>query len=214
MKKLLVLFALSAFDAFAAAESSSGRLFVHIKPEMDSFWRTATNSTVSLPVDYPEGAKSATLKVTGDAYRKFYADVPPGMFDVEFPSAESPDTENVYELELVFDNGIVRTASLTVVEGVLAGAEGASRCLLSGSGYKWSRVMRRAVLPVAYNAAGSSLLTVNGQTEDTGLDGAAGWYLFGNVEPGRSYSLELVSDSSVLAAELKGRGAGVAVRAR
>lgn len=39
--------------AVAASEMTSGRTFVHVRPEMNSFWRTATNNVVELPVDMP-----------------------------------------------------------------------------------------------------------------------------------------------------------------
>jgi hypothetical protein len=45
--------------------SMSDSTFVFIKPETSFFWHTATNSTMTLPVDFPEGATSATLVVTG-----------------------------------------------------------------------------------------------------------------------------------------------------
>ena len=37
----------------AASEMASARMFVHVRPELSSFWRTATNNVVELPVDLP-----------------------------------------------------------------------------------------------------------------------------------------------------------------
>lgn len=56
MARSLLFFAavtLSFGAAVAASEMTSGRTFVHVRPEMNSFWRTATNNVVELPVDMP-----------------------------------------------------------------------------------------------------------------------------------------------------------------
>lgn len=54
MKKLILSLLFSAgLAAFAASELESERIFVHVRPELSSFWRTATNNVVELPVDMP-----------------------------------------------------------------------------------------------------------------------------------------------------------------
>ena len=42
-----------------AAKLSSEPTFVFLRPETSSFWNTATNSTMTLPIDYPSGATKA-----------------------------------------------------------------------------------------------------------------------------------------------------------
>ena len=56
--------------AFAASEMMSDRMFVHVRPELSSFWRTATNNVVELPVDMPKTATTATLHVEGSGYER------------------------------------------------------------------------------------------------------------------------------------------------
>lgn len=117
MARSLLFFAavtLSFGAAVAASEMTSGRTFVHVRPEMNSFWRTATNNVVELPVDMPYSAKTATLHVEGTGYERTYLDLPEGFFRLELPEAASPDKEDVYTLTLTFDNGTERTARLAV----------------------------------------------------------------------------------------------------
>lgn len=117
MARSLLFFAavtLSLGAAVAASEMTSGRTFVHVRPEMNSFWRTATNNVVELPVDMPYSAKTATLHVEGTGYERTYLDLPEGFFRLELPEAASPDKEDVYTLTLTFDNGTERTARLAV----------------------------------------------------------------------------------------------------
>ena len=50
------------FGSTARADGlTSDPAFVFLAPETSYFWRTATNSVMSLPVEFPEGATSATL---------------------------------------------------------------------------------------------------------------------------------------------------------
>ena len=120
MRRILLLAAaMSSFTAvFAASEMTRARMFVHVRPELSSFWRTATNNVVELPVDMPRTAKSATLHVQGVGYERTYSGLSGGFFRLELPEASVADCENVYRLTLSFDDNTVRTALLGVVEGM------------------------------------------------------------------------------------------------
>lgn len=159
--------------------SMSDSTFVFIKPETSFFWHTATNSTMTLPVDFPEGATSATLVVTGMSYSVQYTGITEDEFTLTLPAATGPAEENVYGLELAFDNGAKQTASLGLIKGIAAGGTGSTRCIAPFGGKRWCRVERRAVLPVPYGVKAFSF-QADGQSAvaETGLDGAAGWYAF------------------------------------
>jgi hypothetical protein len=159
--------------------SMSDSTFVFIKPETSFFWHMATNSTMTLPVDFPEGATSATLVVTGMSYSVQYTGITEDEFTLTLPAATGPAEENVYGLELTFDNGAKQTASLGLLKGIAAGGTGSTRCIAPFGGKRWCRVERRAVLPVPYGVKSFSF-QADGQSAvaETGLDGAAGWYAF------------------------------------
>ena len=72
MRKImsLVVMILPTLVVFSASEMTSERMFVHVRPELSSFWRTATNNVVELPIDMPATARSATLRVEGVGYER------------------------------------------------------------------------------------------------------------------------------------------------
>ena len=199
---LVVAAGFLSVSAFAAAEVTSAHAFIYVDTAESSFWRTATNNVVSIPVEYPAGVESATLSVSGAGYLKIHEDVPAGLFKLTLPGATSPETENVYDLTLTFSDNSSRTARFGVIAGVAAGASGTTRCIPSATAARWVKVKAdRAVLPVPY---GTTSLTVNGATAE--LDGTQGWYLLSPVAVGSGYAL-LLDGSPVI--NLKGVGSGL-----
>ena len=177
------------------------------RPETSSFWNTATNNVMTVPIDFPAGATRATLTVSGVGYSATYGNIERGTDSYTFalPAAESPQTENVYNLRLTFDDGTERTAKLGLIEGLSPNAEGTTRCLAPANGRVWDNVRGgRAVLPVPYGAEEISV-TVNGETrtEPTGLNGAQGWYALG-VKPGDEVSLSMIAGGLPYSASLHG----------
>ena len=210
MKKLFFALAVSivfAFAAMAATEVTSDPQTMFLRTDTSSFWRTATNNVVTLPVRYPKGATTATLTVTGDSYSQAFADLAEGSYTLSLPVPESPETENVYELALSFDDGTVRTAKIGVIEGSLADGDGATRCIVPGEGRNWNRMRRRAVMPIPYGVTSFSV-SVNGTeiTTDTGLDGARGWYVLSGINRGDEVSLSFTTNGTENVAGLTGRG--------
>ena len=195
--------------AVGATELESEPTFVFLRPETSSFWHTATNNTMTVPVDFPAGATSARLYVSGVAYTKTYENVAAGEFTFELPPAESEDTENVYDLALQFNDGAntVRTAKLGLIKGLSPDAEGTTRCLAPTSGTLWGKAVKKAVLPIPY---GTTSLSVNGVETPTGLDGAQGWYAL-RIKPGELYSLSLIANEVTYAASVLGGGSGMIV---
>ena len=128
MRKImsLAVMILPTLAVFAASEMTSERMFVYVRPELSSFWRTATNNVVELPVDMPNTAKSATLRVEGVGYERTYSDLTGGVCRLELPEATSFDKKNVYKLTLKFDDGTECTAVVGVIEGMRTAAEGCS----------------------------------------------------------------------------------------
>ena len=197
--------------ASPGTEIESEETFVFLRPETSSFWNTATNSTMSLPIDYPNGATKAKLEVTGVGYSKVYENITSDSFDIELPVPDSPQTENVYDLKLTFDNeATVRTAKLGLIQGLSPDAEGATRCLAPAEGSVWNKVKYRAVLPIPYGTTSLSMQTNGGEWKelDTGLNGAQGWYALSPIGRGDNLSLSCIVDGVSYVASLLGGGDG------
>lgn len=187
--------------------TESARTFVYLKPETSSFWRTARGSRTSVPIDFPEGAASATLSVKGARFSESHA-ITSGTtsFDLVLPEPTKPGEENVYDLTLAFDNGVTRTARLGMIEGLSSAPGGRTRCLAPASGKAWGKVSGRAVIPVPY---GATSLTVNGVAVDPGLGGAQGWYLLDGLTHGHDALLTLAVDDVSYEASLVGGSCGL-----
>ena len=189
-----------------AAKLSSEPTFVFLRPETSSFWNTATNSTMTLPIDYPSGATKATLTVNGVGYTRVYPNLTADSIEIDLPVPDSPKAENVYELSLTFDNGAPsRTAKLGLIKGLDSGAKGSTRCIAPAQGKVWSTATDRAVLPIPY---GTTSFTVNGVEHDTGLGGAQGWYALSPIAPGATITLSCLADGVSYAASVMGGGDG------
>ena len=191
--------------AVSASEWRSNRAFVFLRPETSSFWHTATNSTMTVPVDFPEGSSSARLTVRGVGYLREYEGVTVPMFTFELPKPDKPEKENVYDLTLTFDDGTERTAKIGLIQGLKSGPNGSTRCLAPAEGNAWCRARKRAVLPIPY---GTRAICVNGVETDTGLGGAQGWYAL-PVVGGERVSLSLLADGLIGDAMLDGVNQGI-----
>ena len=191
--------------AVPAAEITSEPTFVFLKPETSSFWNTATNNTMTVPIDYPMTAKTATLDVRGVKYHRFYEAIVGSSFDLQLPEPDSPENENVYNLTLTFDDGTVRTAKLGLIQGLSPDAEGTTRCLAPVNAGVWNQANKRTVIPIPY---GTESFTVNGETIDTGLNGAQGWYAL-KGKSGETYSLSLMAGGVQHFASLVGLSDGL-----
>ena len=191
-------------------EVESNSTLVFLRPETSSFWHTATNSTMTLPIDYPRGVTRATLTVSGAGYAaKTYPNITGPSFDLELPVPDSPQAENVYDLALTFEDGTVRTAKLGLVQSFAPDSEGVTRCLAPAEGDAWNTIKKRAVMPIPYGTT-SFTMSVNGGAVtniDTGLNGAQGWYAL-KPATGDSVSLSLEAGGINYAATLLGLGDG------
>ena len=193
------------------AKLSSEPTFVFLRPETSSFWNTATNSTMTIPIDYPSGATKATLTVNGIDYRKVYPDLTGDSIEIDLPAPDSPKTENLYELSLTFDNGATpRTAKLGLIQGLDTGAKGSTRCIAPASGKVWEAAKYRAVLPIPYGTETFSVKLNGGEWRnvDTGLNGAQGWYALGPIAKGDSVSLSYIANGVSHFASFLGGGDG------
>ena len=192
--------------AVGSRELTSEPTFVFLRPETSSFWHTATNNVMTVPVDFPVGASSATLYVSGVAYNRIYENIETDSFTFELPEADSEETENVYDLRLAFnDSGsTVRTAKLGLIRGLSPDPEGVTRCLAPASGRLWQRTTGKAVVPIPY---GTTSFQINGVETPTGLDGAQGW--FAMDVPAGGVSLSLVAPGISSAVSLLGASSGM-----
>ena len=192
--------------AVSAAELTSEPTLVFTRPETSSFWNTATNNVMTVPIDFPSGATTAALTGSGVGYLATYADIEKGTDSYTFtlPPAVSPQTENVYDLRLAFNDGTERRAKLGLINGLSPNAEGTTRCLAPVDGRVWGKVRDRAVLPIPYGTTSFSV-TINGEPHaaDTGLNGAQGWYALG-VKPGDDVSLSMIANGLSYSASLHG----------
>ena len=212
-RKMATLVGAAMVSVAVPAETiESEPTFVFLRPETSSFWNTATNNTMTVPIDYPAGATKATLQVSGIGYSSSYANITESEYTFELPAATSPETENVYDLTLSFYNGSgepvaePRTAKLGLVQGLSPDSEGTTRCLAPAGSKVWNKVKGQAVLPIPY---GMKTLKINGVDTDTGLDGAQGWYALGKIGPNETVTLSGVAGDVDYAATLLGGGAGL-----
>lgn len=187
-RAMLFCFAAFMFAAPVMAATSDPTTIL-LQPERSSFWRTATNSTVELRIDYPDGATKAELAVQGGTFAVRVPDITLGAYSVRFPEPTSPGAEDVYSLTLAFDNGVTNTATLAVVSGSGVAEPVATSVLPPGR--KWRKVGRSAVLPIPF---GTTELAIDGEPVVTGLDGAQGWYGWRRIDSG-SHTL-LLSDEA------------------
>ena len=206
-RKMATLVGAAMVSVAVPAETiESEPTFVFLRPETSSFWNTATNNTMTVPIDYPAGATSAELTVRGVDYQWVYKDITTSEYTFDLPSATSPETENVYDLTLTFNDGTERTAKLGLVQGFSPDSEGTTRCLAPSGSRVWNKVKGQAVLPIPY---GMKTITINGVDTDTGLDGAQGWYALGRIDPNETVTLSGVAGGVEYAASLLGGGAGL-----
>lgn len=71
LRRRLASLACASFVAFtggAFASDLSDPAFVHLTPETSSFWHTATNATLTVPIDFPFGATSGTMRICRSGY--------------------------------------------------------------------------------------------------------------------------------------------------
>ena len=169
-------------------DNVSAPKFIMTETDTSSFWRTVSEFPLSLPVEYPPGAKTATLTVDGIGYHRVY-EVSENPFSLDLSRPTTAWEENVYDLTLSFDDGTTRRAKVGAVRGVAAGSEADGvRCVFDSESKLWRRISGdRAVLSVP---AGMVSLTVNGDPMDPGLGGAPGWCALGFVD-GENYDLRM-----------------------
>ena len=183
--KYIMLGACVVLSAAAyAAESAAS--FVFVNPDTSSFWRTAKSQSVTVPVDFPEGATTATLSVVGVGYSASYEIAAPGPYTFQLPEASTPGDENTYSLALSFDRGEGKTARLSLIAGQEDGGAGSTRCV-SQANRNWGKSKdTQMTLPVPL---GTTSLVVNGDTVDTGLDGAQGFFTLSGLPASMSLTV-------------------------
>ena len=186
-----------ALDAVAETEMMSEGAFIFVNAKTSSYWHTATNCVLALPIEFPDGASSATLTVSGLRYSATYSDITTSPFILSLPPAASTATENVYDLTLTFNDAgaTARTAKLGLIRGYDATTMALTRCLAPKEQRKWGWVKgRRTVFPIPY---GMTSFTVGGVVTDTGLGGDQGWYAL-DVPAGQTIPLTLDELSATL----------------
>lgn len=189
-----------------ASSDRSNQEVVFLNADATSFWRTATNRVIKVPVDMPVLATSAKLTVCGVKYVREYSIASSGDFEIDLPAADSIYSENVYELTLAFNDGTVQRAKLGLVQGYSDSAgEGASTRVLAPKGdAKWNIVKKRAVMPVPY---GTTSLCVNGVEIEDAAANAQGWYALSGSS-GDSVTVSLQENGALHEASLAIYGLG------
>ena len=192
----------------ASASDRSAPALVYLRPETSSFWHTATNSTMTLPVDFPAGASSATLTIAGAfGYSQTISDITTSSVTVTLPEAtmidKEPATEDVYDFTLEFNDGTVQTAKLGLISG-LGDGHGSTRCLSPASGAAWEKANGQVAIPIPY---GMTSFEINGTPTDTGLGGDQGWYAL-KLKSNVSAALSALVGEDSWSATLKGAAVG------
>ena len=193
------------------AEGESKAAFVWIEPGRSTFWHTATNHVLTVPIVFPSGANKATLAIRGDRYA---ADREVEKTDdvvdctITLPEPKSQLDEDVYALELSFDDAAetVQKARLGLVRSAKAGNECVTRCLVPATGHKWSKTAGRAVLWVPY---GMTSLTVNDEDFNPQLGGNQGWCVVTGLEVGQTTEVTMVADGETYSSSLRGGPCGL-----
>lgn len=200
------------FSMTAVFETVGSGGLVFFNEKTSSYWHTATNCVIDLPIEFPAGASSATLSVTGIDYSAQYA-IPSGtaQYTLSLPAATSPTAENVYDLALAFNDSAstVRTAKLGLIYGHDATTTGWTRCLAPAGTRAWSKTKGVAVIPIPYGTTFFTIALDGGEatSTDTGLDGAAGWYPL-RLKGETTADLAATTLEGSLSASLRGDGAG------
>ena len=163
---------------------------------------------MTLPVDFPAGASSATLTIAGAfGYSQTIPDITASSVTVTLPQAtmvdSAPATEDVYDFTLEFNDGTVQTAKLGLISG-LGDGRGSTRCLSPASGSAWEKVKGQVAIPIPY---GMTSFEINGTPTDTGLDGAQGWYAL-KLKSDISAALSGIVGGNSWSALLKGAATG------
>ena len=194
--------------AFGAEGVKSDAAFVFLQPETSSFWCTATNSTMTIPIYYPKGATKADLLVDGMQYAKSYNDITSDSVDIELPAPTNERTENVYTLTLSFDDGTVQTAKLGAVRGYAKSVAGVARCVIPEESASWKKFKYRAVLPVPYGMKNLTLCLNGAEPQPLETDGAQGWYGLEGIKRNDSLDFTYELNGMPYALSLVGGGDG------
>ena len=170
MLRTLVFATASAIGIVGNAATSDPTL-VFLRPAESSFWRTATNASFTVNIDYPDGADSAELTVKGMHYAVTVPNVTARQCSLTLPEVTSPETEDVFDLILAFDNGVTNVASVGVIQGSGV-AEPVTTRVLSSATRKWGRAKGCSVLPIPSPTA---TLAIDGEPVPAVGTGWYGW---------------------------------------
>lgn len=193
----------AAPPAAVATEYSEGGLSdaftLNADPDATCFWRTAETNVLSLAWDWPAGAASATLSVTGAKVSRSYdfdLSVSNALVKLDYPAERK--LENVYTLAMAFKDGsgnVLTDKSLAATLGMVRGVNGRDfRLVGNPADDAWPQAPTCNVLPVE---AGVRELLIDKKVCETGLAGAAGWYLWADASVGL-HEVAVVDASSVL----------------
>lgn len=213
MRIKTILFATLVFQTavlFGGERQKSSDIVVYLRPEMSQFWSTATNSTIALPIDFPEGVESATLEVSGLGYFKTYQITESSDYLLQLPEPASPQTENVYDLKLTYSDNTVCSARLGCVMSYSNADRAKMKCILSKEAFEWNKVKYRSVIQIPYGMTAFEYQVNGGDSipVDTGSGKVAGWYAFGPVKRGDEIAFSSAIDDVVYDAFVFGWGDG------
>ena len=170
----------------ALAEESeavcSQSAFIYVAPEKTILWPTCAGGTITLPLNYPEGVSGARLEVKSSksgepAIYSLLKSEYPTSYELSLPTIANRYDEQVVTLTLTYDNEKVETAHLGLVRGFDRGGEAVYLNIigLDKTKSRWTKVKGAVVLEIP---EGAISLELNNEKLNTGLNGAAGWYVF------------------------------------
>ena len=196
MNKFVSIAVVAMAVAFQAHAATSDPMFLNLSPDRTAFWRTATNASFTVSWTRPWGAGSATVTVVGaTGEERKYENLTGESLEISLPVPDSEKAETVYSVGLAFDSApdIVKVVRIAVLRET-------SRLRFPGT-KNWDAADSSAVLPVPY---GATSLTIDNETVDTGLGGAAGWYAWNGIDEGpETHVLGLTLPDGDLLAEVR-----------
>ena len=195
---LQTAFAMSVF-VVSASDMSEG-VPVYRDPSDYALWHTATNSTFELFLDYSPFATEATVEVHGVKFERAYSNVTAQSFVVSVPRPIAANKEDVYRIDVTYNDGTSHSARVGVVRGHGVGNEPECGIPVVVADEKCSNtfVTPRVVVPVPPSAEGTFF--VNGDVVDTGLNGCRGWFALGPAKAASSYTVQTGDSSASLEA--------------
>lgn len=207
---LAMIGAFACAGALPCAGADSQPIPITVRPESSVLWRTVASWPLTVALDAPSGAASASVSVTTPSGTVSYpvADLSAGSFQVPGTCPATDAEECVIDLSVAYldaDGKEIPESGRSVRLGVVRSVGGGVGTLLTrevGS-RAWNGASGR---PVCLAPVGATRLTWN--SEDVSPFSAPGWWLMPELAEGEAATATLYFGETPVEAELFGKGIG------